>query len=197
MATVVAELTMSLDGFVADPSDRVDHLFGWYDDGDVEVPTDRPDMTWHASESSAGHLRRLLEDVGAVVAGRRMFDITDGWKGHHPLGVPMFIVTHSAPEDWDRPDAPLTFVTDGVESAVAQASAAPGDKVVGVGGPDIAQQCLNLGLLDEVRVNLAPVLLGKGIRFFDNLTGTPRKLEPPRVIEGASVTHLYYRVRDR
>lgn len=196
MATVIAEMSMSLDGFVADPSDAVGPLFHWYANGDVAVPTAYPERwTWHTSEASAGHLRDLLDTAGAVVSGRRLFDITDGWNGKHPFAVPIFVVTHSVPDGWPREDAPVTFVTDGVESAVEQAKASAGDRVVGVGGADIAQQCLNAGLLDELRVNLVPVLLGEGIRYFDNLSDTPVQLDGPRVVEGTGVTHLYYRVR--
>jgi dihydrofolate reductase len=196
MATVVAEMTMSLDGFVADPSDGVQELFGWYDNGDVAVPTADPERwTWHTSEASAGHLRDMLGSIGAVVSGRRMFDITGGWSGRHPLGVPVVVVTHSVPDGWPRDDAPFTFVTDGVESAVTEAESIAGDRVVGVGGADIAQQCLDAGLLDEVHVNLAPVLLGEGIRFFDKLSNAPIELDGPKVIEGTGVTHLYYSVR--
>lgn len=194
MATVVAEMTMSLDGFVADPSDGVDHLFGWYGNGDVAVPAaGEPPVTFRTSAASAGHLRDLLDNIGAVVSGRRMFDVADGWGGNHPLGVPVFVVTHNVPEDWPHHDAPFTFVTGGVEDAVSQAKAVAGDGIVGVGGASVAQQCLNLGLLDEVRINLVPVLLGKGVRFFDNLV-TPMPLEGSRIIEGTGVTHLYYRV---
>jgi dihydrofolate reductase len=139
----------------------------------------------------------LLQDVGtklrAIVNGRRTFDIAEGWGGQHPLGVPVFVVTHNAPDGWD--DAPFTFVTDGVESAVAQAAAIAGDGIVGVSGADVVQQCLNAELLDEIAIDLVPVLLGEGIRFFDNLKGTPTELEGPRVTEGNGVTHLSYRVK--
>jgi dihydrofolate reductase len=195
MGDVVAEMTMSLDGFIADRSDGVEHLFGWYDNGDVAVPTADPGMTWHTSEASAAHLRELLGGVGALVTGRRLFDVANGWRGNHPVGgVPVFVVTHKPPEDWPYPDAPFTFVTDGVASAVEQAQAAAGDAAVGVGAADVVQQCLNLGLVDELRVNLVPVLLGEGIPFFAHLANTPVKLDNPTVIEGESVTHLYYRV---
>jgi dihydrofolate reductase len=137
----------------------------------------------------------MLGSIGAVVSGRRMFDITGGWSGRHPLGVPVVVVTHSVPDGWPRDDAPFTFVTDGVESAVAEAESIAGDRVVGVGGADIAQQCLDAGLLDEVHVNLAPVLLGEGIRFFDKLSNAPIELDGPKVIEGTGVIHLYYSVR--
>jgi dihydrofolate reductase len=110
--------------------------------------------------------------------------------------VPVFVVTHDVPQGWPREDAPLpiTFVTDGVEHAVAQAKATAGEGWVGVAGPNIAQQCLDAGLLDEVRINLVPVLLGKGIRYFDKLSNAPFALEDPRVIQGTGVTHLIYRV---
>jgi len=109
--------------------------------------------------------------VGALICGRRLFDITNGWGGNHPVGAPVFVVTHTVPEGWPREDAPFTFVTDGPESAVRQAQAVAGDKVVAVATPTITQQLLDAGLLDEIAVNLVPVLLGEGIRFFDNLAG--------------------------
>jgi len=108
--------------------------------------------------------------------------------------VPVFVVTHEEPADWPHPDAPFTFVTDGIESAVAQAKAAAGDKIVAVASPTIAQQCLNAGLLDGIQVDLVPVLLGSGIRFFDNLDATI-ELTGPGVVEGDGVTHLSYRVQ--
>ena len=197
MATVVADLSMSLDGFVADRSDDVGPLFDWFGNGDVAVPMADPRWTLHTSEASAAVMREALANVGALVAGRRWFDVARGWGGSHPMGVPVFVVTHRVPEGWPRDDALFSFVTEGVESAVAQAKAVAGDKMVGVAGPNIAQQCLNLGLLDGISVNLVPVLLGDGIRFFDNLEGAPIMLDDPRVIEGSRVTHLYYRVRPR
>jgi dihydrofolate reductase len=159
------------------------------------VPTARPDMTFHVSEASARHLRDLMDNVRVIVSGRRLFDVAHGWAGRHPFGVPVYVVTHSVPDGWPREDAPFTFVTDGVESAIAQAKATAGDGIVAVGGANIAQQCLEAGLLDGIGVALVPVLLGKGIRFFDNLAKTPVFLEDPEVIEGVGVTHLYYRVR--
>ena len=195
MATVLAGFTMSLDGFVADPDDGVGHLFDWYDTGDVAFEWPGNDMVSHTTPVSAAHLRALVESAGALVVGRRIFDITAGWGGRHPIGVPVFVVTHSVPEGWPRDDAPFTFVTDGVESAIAQAKAVAGDKRVGVAGPNTVQQCLNAGLVNEVHIDLAPVILGAGIRFFDNLARTPVLLDNPTVAEGDRVTHLTYRVR--
>ena len=111
------------------------------------------------------------------------------------MGVPVFVVTHSIPDGWPRDDSSMVFVTDGIESAVKQASAAAGDKLVGVASANVAQQILDAGLLDAIRVNLVPVLLGEGIPFFQQLSNKPVQLEDPRVVEGTGVTHLYYRVR--
>jgi len=196
MAIVIADMTMSLDGFIADPSDGVGRLFGWFENGPITVPTADSRWTFHTSEASAGYLREMLPNIGALIAGRRLFDIAEGWGGNHPTGVPVFVVTHSVPDGWPRDDAPFTFITDGVESAVAQAKAVAGDKMVTVASADVAQQCLNAGLLDGISVNLVPVLLGEGIRFFDHLSGSV-ELEDPRVTEGTRVTHLYYRVKAR
>ena len=199
MATVIAEMSMSLDGFVADPADQVGPLFDWYGNGEVEVPTANPERwTFRTSQASARYLRETMARTGALVAGRRLFDIGGWGEVGHPWGVvPVFVVTRSIPQGWPREDAPLpvTFVTDGVESAVEQAKATAGAGWVGVAGPNVVQQCLNAGLLDEVRVNLVPVLLGEGIRYFDNLSNAPVALEGPSVIEGTGVTHLIYRVR--
>jgi len=110
------------------------------------------------------------------------------------VGVPVFVVTHSVPEGWPRANAPFTFVTDGIESAVAQAKGVAGEKAVGVASVNVAQQVLDAGLLDGIRVSLIPVLLREGIPFFQRLTSSPVVLEDPKVTEGTGVTHLYYGV---
>jgi dihydrofolate reductase len=199
MATVVSEMSMSLDGFVADPSDEVGPLFDWYGNGEVATPTADPERwTFRTSETSALHLREQLERTRALVAGRRLFDIGRWGETGQPFGnVPVFVVTHTVPDGWPRQDKPITFVTDGVERAVEQAKAAAGEGWVGVGGANIAQQCLNAGLLDELHINLVPVLLGEGIRYFDDLSNSPLALDGPTVVEGTGVTHLAYRARHR
>src|SRR5437588_4106556 len=196
MATVIAEKSMSLDGFIADPSDAVAHIFDWYGSGRIEVPTATEGLTFNLTDASARFVRDLMSKIRALVVGRRLFDITNGWGGRHPYDVPVFVVTHRVPEDWEYKDtAPFTFVTGGVESAVSRAKALAGDGIVGVGGANVIQQCLVAGLIDEVVVSLAPVLLGEGVRLFDNLTNAPILLENPEVIEGDRVTHLRYRVQ--
>jgi dihydrofolate reductase len=186
---------MSLDGFIAHRDDSVQYLFDWYDNGEVEVQWPGNDMVSHVSPASAAYLHELIDGAGALVVGRRVFDYTNGWGGSHPIGVPVFLVTHSTPADWPRADAPFTIVLDGVESAIAQAKSVAGNKSVGVAGPNVIQQCLNLGLIDELHVELVPVLLGDGIRFFGELAHPPVVLDDPTVIEGKHVTHLTYKVR--
>jgi dihydrofolate reductase len=197
MSKVIAGFSMSLDGFIAAPDDTVPHIFDWYGNGPVRFDWPGNDMVSDVMPASAAHLRDLVEHTGALVVGRRVFDITDGWAGHHPIGVPVFVVSHRGPEGWEsRHDPSLTtFVPDGVASAVEQARAVAGDAWVGVAGPNIAQQCLDLGLLDEIRIELVPVVLGAGIPFFANVETTPVLLDNPTVIEGDRVTHLVYAVR--
>jgi dihydrofolate reductase len=110
------------------------------------------------------------------------------------LGVPAFVVTHTVPPEWVYDGSPFTFVTDGVESAVAQAKDAAGDKNVGVVAASIAQQCLKAGLLDEIHVDLVPVLLGSGVRLFEHLDAGPIELDRTRVVAAPGVTHLRFRV---
>jgi dihydrofolate reductase len=194
MATVVADMSVSLDGFIAGPNDRIDEIFAWFSSGDAEVPL--PEKTvmpsFSTDEASAAELRKTIEALGAVVTGRRTFDLAGGWSGAHPMGAPAWIVTHNPPDGWE--DTKVNFVTDGVESAIEQAREAAGDGLVGVAGASIVRQGLNAGVIDAVRLSVAPVLLGDGIRFFDALENAPIALKPPRVVEGDQVTHLYYEV---
>jgi dihydrofolate reductase len=198
MSKVVAIMSMSLDGYVADENDGVDEVFDWYFSGDVEVPmpAPRPDFTFRVSPPSAEHVRRLMSEVGAMLTGRRTFERADGWGGQHPWDVPAFVVTHDVPDGWPRPGSTVQFVTDGIERAVARAKEAAGAKSVGVHGAQTIQQCLDAGLLDELHIDLAAVLLGGGVRLFDRLANTPIVLGDPAVVDGIGVTHLRYPVRD-
>jgi dihydrofolate reductase len=196
MGLVSAALSMSLDGYVAAPDDSVPHIFDWYGSGAVAFSWPGNDMVSHVSPVNAAYLRDLVANAGALVVGRRVFDYTDGWSGHHPLGVPVFVVSHRGPEGWDRRHDPslTTFVED-LGTALEQARRAAGTKWVGVVGPSIAQQCLNLGVLDEIRIELVPVLLGAGIPFFAGLRNAPVLLDGPAIVADDHVTHLRYRVR--
>jgi dihydrofolate reductase len=195
MSKVVAIMSMSLDGFVADAEDGVAEVFDWYaQSGGVEIYTGgSAPMTFRMSEPSAGHFRDLTSGLGAVLTGRRTFEVADGWGGNHGWG-PAFVLTHEVPDGWPRPDSTVHFVTDGLESAVDQAKAAAGDRAVGVHGADTIQQLLNAGLVDELSIDVAAVLLGSGIRLFDHLARTPSVLGDPLVVQGVGVTHLRYPV---
>ncbi|MEU5780905.1 dihydrofolate reductase family protein [Micromonospora lupini] len=197
MTKVTTGATMSLDGYIADASHGgFEHLFQWYGSGDVETPTANPEMTFRTSAASARHLRDLNERTGALVVGRRLFDMTSGWGGRHPMDVPVVVVTHTVPEGWEPESDSFVFVTDGIASAIDRAKALAGDKQVGVNGGTIAAQVVEAGLLDEVHVDLVPVVLGAGIPLFAALTIAPLQLDGPfRVVEGDGVTHLAYRVR--
>jgi dihydrofolate reductase len=188
---------MSLDGYIAGPDESgFDRLFQWYGNGDVARPTTHADMTMQLTRASYDHLDSYLESVGAFVVGRRLFDITSGWGGIHPLDKPIVVLSHDdrVPDGWPA-DAPFTFVSEGIEAAIEAAKEIAGGKDVGLNGGTIASQALNAGLLDEVWIDLAPFLLGGGTPFFSALTGAPVDLEGPlSITEGKAVTHLRYRV---
>jgi dihydrofolate reductase len=199
MTKVYTGASVSLDGYIAGPGESgFEYLFKWLGNGDVEVPTANPDIPIRTTAVSAKHFGGVIAQTGALVVGRRLFDLTNGWGGTHPMGVPVVVVTHNPPEDWPRGGTPFTFVSDGIERAVEEAKALAGDKVVGVNGGMMASQCLDAGLLDEVWVDLVPVLLGGGTPYFDRLRRAPVELDGPiSVTESTDVTHLRYRVRYR
>jgi dihydrofolate reductase len=184
----------SLDGFIARPNGDVGPLFDWYFDGDTDYTVPGGNFTLKVSPQSAELLSESYGNMGALVAGRRHFDHAGGWRGRHPMDLPVFVVTHTVPQEWVYEDSPFTFVTDGVASAVGQAREVAGDKNVGVGGADIAQQCIEGGLIDEVGIDLVPVLLGEGVRFFGSLDTGFVQLETTSVVEAPGVTHLRFRV---
>lgn len=194
MSKLIALMSMSLDGFVADPNGGVGEVFDWYFSGDVPFLTGGSDpMTFMMSEPDAEHVRNLTAELGGVLTGRTTFDAAEGWGGNHAWG-PAYVVTHSIPDGWPREGSTVNFVTDGFESAATQAKAAAGDKAVGVHGADTIQQLLNARLLDEMCIDVAAVLLGSGVRLFDHLADTPAILGNPSVVQGAGVTHLRYPV---
>src|SRR5574341_838934 len=203
MSKVKVELSMSLDGFIAGPNDSPynglgdggERLFKWYSSGDTDFPLPGTDMVFKISHASAEFLRESWLKIGASVTGRRTFDIAGGWGGIPPGGAdaPYFVVTHTIPKEWVKPGSPFTFVTDGVESAVEKAKQIADDKNVDLMGASIVQQCLKAGLLDEIQIDLAPVLLGGGVSLFDYLGTGPIELERLKVVEGVDVTHLLFR----
>jgi dihydrofolate reductase len=194
MAKVISHMTMSLDGFIADPSDGIGELFEWYEAGDVNVPNPSDDVTFQVDEESAKSLREITENAGALVSGRRLFDIADGWNDTHPVGAPVVVVTHQPPANATQRWPRTTFV-DGVEPAIASAKEIAGDKNVIIASANVTQQALNLGLLDEVCVSLVPVLFGEGIPYFSKLDHGHLLLDDPVVVPGRRATHLRYQVR--
>jgi dihydrofolate reductase len=186
MGKVRTGLAVSLDGFISGPNDGADapmgvggeRLLAWYGGGDTDYRLPGTDMVFRVSAQTAEFLRETRETTGALVFGRRTFDLTHGWGGNHPLDVPVFVVSSSVPSAWVYEGSPFTFVTDGLESALAQAKAVAGDKDVGVGAASIVQQCIRAGLLDEIHIDLVPVLLGGGVSLFDHL-GTGRWGDAP------------------
>ena len=195
MSTVYTGASMSLDGYIAGPNESgFEHLFKWFGNGDVEFPTAKPDMTMHMTEENVEHWRTVLDLTGALVVGRKLFDYTGGWGGQHPIDKPIVVLTHNPPEDWPA-DTQFTFVTEGIEAAVETARELADGNGVGLNGGTIASQSLDAGLLDEIWVDLVPVLLGGGTRFFDQFAAPVELAGPVSVTEALDVTHLRYRVK--
>ena len=203
MGTVHASLGMSLDGFVAGPNAGPNNPLG---DGGMRIHRWVYDLEgWRERQSLQGGKTNPDDEVsmetyartGAFVMGRRMFDEGEvSWPDPPPFRAPVFVLTNRAREPWVRQGGTtFTFVTDGVESALEQARAAAGEKDVLVsGGANTVGQFVEAGLLDELQIHLAPVLLGEGVRLFGGIDPQSVELESTRVIDSPRVTHLRYRV---
>jgi dihydrofolate reductase len=183
MSRVIVGMTSSLDGFVADAGGDVDRLY--------------PDL---AALQNTPYMNALIEETGAVLMGRRAFEMgdPDGFVGNYEFQVPIFVLTHHPPGVHPKQDERLTFtfVSDGVESAVKQAKAAAGDKsVMVVGGVSVIEQLLRSGLVDELRMDYVPVLLGEGLRPFGGSGFDDVQLEKIDVQEEGARTSLRFRVK--
>jgi dihydrofolate reductase len=194
-------MSMSLDGFIAGPDIDVDRPMGdggerlhqWLFQGDSDRAVAPDGNSPDGVDTQVA--REFSTATGAVVIGKRMFDVGVGLWGDTPFPVPSFVLTHEAREPLVMKSAVFTFVTDGIDSAVRQAQAVAGDKdVLVMGGAGIAQECLRAGILDEIQIQLVPVLLGAGTRLFDHLSPNHIELERTRLIESPHVTHLRFRV---
>jgi dihydrofolate reductase len=194
MGKVIFNMSVSLDGFIAGPNDQVDQVFKWYSMGDTEVVLPGPGLKFNVSNASAKLIAQTWPTVRAAIIGRRNFNVAQAWGGHPPGDRPHFVLTHRIPQEWVYEGSPFTFVLDGVERAVQQAKKVAGNKNVSVGTATVMQQCLKAGLLDEIHLDLAHVMLGTGRRLFENLGDEPFELERIRVVEGTGVTHLQFRV---
>jgi dihydrofolate reductase len=198
MGNVVVDLTMSLDGFIAGSDDGPgrgegrggERLFTWMSAG---LESNRLERRLRPPDASRVVVDEWMTGCGAMISGRRTFDIALGWKDGHPIDAPIFVVTHEAPTSGDWSPR-VTFVTDGIDHALELAQEAAGDLSVSVSAADTAQQLLRAGKVDEIQVSVVPLLLGAGVRLFDDLGSDPVVLEQTRVIESAGVAHLRYRV---
>jgi dihydrofolate reductase len=213
MGKLTLDITMSLDGFIAGPNQTIEQPLG---EGGQQLHEWVYGLaSWRESHGLPGGERNADDDVvdesvsgtGAVVMGRKMFSggagaweddpNADGWWGDNPpFGVPVFILTHHPRETVTKQGGTtFTFVTEGSDAALARAREAAGDRNVAVaGGADVVQQYLRAGLLDEMQIHIAPLLLGDGVRLFDGLGANRPVLEVTRVIESPAVTHIRYRV---
>ncbi|MCA1707677.1 MAG: dihydrofolate reductase family protein [Actinobacteria bacterium] len=202
MGKVVVDITTSLDGFIAGPNDGPEVPLG---EGGERLHQWVYDLaSWREPHGLAGGktnrdsevLDEAFKSAGAIVVGRRMFDNAQGWGENPPFHMPVFVLTHEAREtEAKEGGTTFTFVTDGIESALGQARAAAGDKNVSVGGgANTIQQFLKAGLLDEIQIHIAPLLLGDGIRLFEHLSTEKIELERTRVIDSPDVIHLRFRV---
>ena len=197
MGQVIASATTSLDGFIARQDHGIDELFGWYDAGDVVVENHGDLPPFRLTAESAAYWLAWRESLGALVVGRELFDLTDGWGGAHPLGVPFVLLTHRPVRSSAALGSPdLVVMHEGVGEAVAAAQELAGDKVVGVAAGTIASQVHAAGLLDAVNVDLVPVFLGSGRPYFTAQAGGPVPLgDPTAVVPSRGVTHLSFPVR--
>jgi dihydrofolate reductase len=207
-----AEISMSLDGFVAGPNQSLDDPLGEGGEGlhewAVELAAWRESHGLVGGETNASSevIDESLRATGATVMGRRMFSGGQGpweddpnadawWGDDPPFHHPVFVLTHHAREPMTKGETTFTFVTEGVEAALEGARAAAGEKDVHVaGGANAIQQCLRAGLVDEVQIHLVPILLGGGARLLDDLGDTGLALEQTRVVDAPGVAHLRYRV---
>jgi dihydrofolate reductase len=191
MSTVVMHNVVSVDGFIADDNDDVGPLFDWYYNGDVELVEGGP---FNVSKMSADYVKPTWEGIGSMVIGRRLFDQTNGWEGAPPAGEHVVVVSHRPkPEGW-HPEASYHFVDD-VTAAIARAKELAGERTVAVAAGDVGGQALALGLVDEVAMDVVPVVFGSGKRYFGPVDGQHLLEDPDVAIRGDRVLHLRYRVR--
>lgn len=192
MGMVVLYASVSADGFIADENDQPGPLFDWLLNGDV--PLDESGAL-KVSQASYDYTRAYWDRIGVTVTGRNVFDLTDGWGGIPPGGVNhVVVVTHRpAPAGWD-PGAPFSFV-NGIEAAVAKAQELAGGRVVEVAAGNVGGQVLEAGLIDEVRMDVAPVVFGSGKPYFGPVTAQQLLEDPEEVVHGNRVLHLRFPVR--
>jgi dihydrofolate reductase len=197
MARVVMHAVVSVDGYIARPDDSVGPLFDWYFNGGTEVSAGASGWTFRVSPASAGYVRPFWDDIKVTVIGRHLFDTTNGWDGKPAAGDELVVVTHRPlPEEWlaTHPDAPF-HTADSVEAGIALAKKLADDGLVCVTAGDLGGQAFTAGLVDEVAMDVAPVVMGEGVRYFGSHTGTVLLDDPDQVVQGDRVLHLHYTVK--
>jgi dihydrofolate reductase len=191
MGTVVMHNVVSVDGYIADDNDDVGPLFEWYSNGDTELVDGGP---FAVSQASADYVRPTWDSIGSMVIGRHLFDLTNGWEGTPPAGEHVVVVSHRPKPDGWHPEASYHFVGD-VAAAIAKATELAGERTVAVAAGDVGGQALALGLVDEVAMDVVPVVFGSGKRYFGPVDRQHLLEDPDVVIRGDRVLHLRYRVR--
>jgi len=201
MGKVISGITMSLDGYITGPNDRLGAGLG---DGGERLHYWVFGRPWtyesgHGGEADPidqAYMAEVFSAGGAWLVGRTMHDVVDGWGDDPGFGVPVFVVTHRAKDTVVKGDTSFEFVTGGAEEALERARAAAAERnVIVMGGADLIRQYLEAGAVDEFTLTIAPVLLGGGKRLFEGMTVTDLGFERTGVVESPFATHLRYRVR--
>ncbi|MER6972800.1 dihydrofolate reductase [Nocardioides sp. NPDC000445] len=190
-STVVMHNVVSIDGFIADAHDDIGPLFDWYFNGDTPL-TD--EGGFRVSAASADYVRPVWAGIGSMVIGRHLFDMMNGWDGRPPAGDHVVVVSHRPKPDGWHPEASYHFVGD-VTEGVARARELAGERTVTVAAGEVGGQALALGLIDEVAMDVVPVVFGSGKRYFGSLDSQHLLEDPDVVVRGDRVLHLRYRVR--
>jgi dihydrofolate reductase len=190
MGTVVMHNVVSVDGYIADEADDVGPLFEWYSNGDTPLSGGGATV----SRVSAEYVQPIWDGIGSMVIGRHLFDLTNGWEGTPPAGDHVVVVSHRPKPDGWHPEASYHFLDD-VAPAIAKAKELAGERTVAVAAGDVGGQALVLGLVDEVAMDVVPVVFGSGKRYFGSVDGRYLLEDPDVVIRGDRVLHLRYRVR--
>ena len=197
MARVVMQAVVSVDGYIAYPDDSVGPLFDWYFNGDNELSARPSGWTFRVSQASAAYVQPFWDDIAVTVIGRHLFDTTNGWDGKPAAGDELVVVTHRPlPDEWvaDHPEAPF-HTADSVEAGIVLAKERAGDGLVCVTAGDLGGQAFSAGLVDEIAMDVVPVVLSEGVRFFGSHAGTVLLDDPDHVVQGDRVLHLHYRVK--
>jgi dihydrofolate reductase len=204
VGTVIMHNVVSVDGFIADRNDDVGPLHDWYFSGEtpiIETDADGEQYDhsgvgnrFKVSRASAEYVRSMWESIGVIVMGRHLFDLVNGWEGHPPTGDHVIVVSHRPKPDGWHPEASYHFVDD-VTAAISTAQNLAGERTIAVNAGEVGGQILAAGLVDEVAMDVVPVVFGSGKRFFGGVDEQHLLDDPHVVIQGERVLHLRFKVR--